>query len=532
MSRARSHWAWGFVDAFPDDEARTALATQIAFLLGGDAPALSPLPTLADVRVAPARIAVPSRWKDFATTHDDDRIRHAWGRAYPDLVRGFRGDFSAAPDVVAYPRTDDDLVALFEEASSVGAVLVPFGGGTSVVSGVTCVGTKPVVAVDLRARARVLEVDPVSRLAHIEAGATGPDLEAQLRAHSLTLRFFPQSFELSTLGGWIATRAGGHYATLATHIDDLTTAVRMLTPRGPFETARFPASGAGPDPKRLVLGSEGTLGVITSAWMRVVPRPTFRADANVFFEDFGAAVDAARKIAQSGLNPANARVLDPREALLNGVAMDGTSVLVLGFESADHELESAIARALVIATRAGGVCPDGARVRGHASTARGEKTASETWRASFLRGPYLQSALVSLGMVVDTFETACTWDAFDGLLREVKGSLRALFERHGQRGSISCRFTHLYPDGPAPYFTFAVRPPRPGAELELWEQAKRTASDAVTRAGGTITHHHAVGRAHMPWYRTEVPSLFRESLGAVKKSLDPAALMNPGVLLG
>lgn len=532
MSRARSHWAWGFVDAFPDDEARRALATQLAFLLGGEPPALAPLPTVGDVQVAPPRVAVPSRWAAFATTAGDDRIRHAHGRAYPDLVHGFRGDFSAAPDIVAYPTTDDDLVALFEEAAAVGAVLVPFGGGTSVVSGVTCRSTAPVVAVDLRARSRVLEVDAVSRLAHIEAGATGPELEAQLRAHQLTLRFFPQSFELSTLGGWIATRAGGHYATLATHIDDLTTAVRMITPRGPFETARFPASGAGPDPKRLVLGSEGTLGVITSAWMKVVPRPTFRADANVFFKDFAGAIDAARKIAQSGLHPANARVLDPREALINGVAMDGTAVLVLGFESADHELESALARALVIATRAGGVCPDGARVRGRASTARGEKTASETWRASFLRGPYLQSALVSLGLVVDTFETACTWNELDALLREVKGSLRALFERHGQRGLISCRFTHLYPDGPAPYFTFAVRPPRPGAELELWEEAKRTASDAVTRSGGTITHHHAVGRTHMPWYRAEVPALFRESLAAVKMTLDPRALLNPGVVVG
>ncbi len=529
MARSRSHWAWGWVDAFPDDVARAALAQQVAFLLREEPPALEPLPTLEQATVPAPRIPVPPAWSAFARADDETRLRHAWGRAYPDLVRGFTGDFSSAPDIVAFPRTDEELGQLFTDAPALGAALVPFGGGTSVVGGVTCRRDGPVVAIDLGARARLLEVDPTSRLAHIEAGATGPELESALRQHDLTLRFFPQSFELSTLGGWIATRAGGHYAMLATHIDELTCAVRMVTPRGTIDTPRVPASGAGTEPKRLVLGSEGTLGVITSAWMRVVPRPRFRADANVFFRELGAAFEATRRIAQSGLNPANARLLDPREALINGVGDGSRAVLVLGFESADHDPAEALSRALVLATRVGGECPDGPRIR-HGRTARGDGTASEAWRASFLRGPYLQSALVSLGLVVDTFETACTWDRLEGLVREVKGSLRELFERHGRRGLVSFRFTHLYPDGPAPYFTFAVRPARPGGELELWTEAKRVASDALRRAGGTISHHHAVGRTHAPWWAEEVGPTWRRALGAAKAALDPDGLLNPGVL--
>jgi alkyldihydroxyacetonephosphate synthase len=529
VTRARSHWAWGFVDAFPDEDARRALAMQVAFLLREDAPPLAPLPSPSDVVLAPSRIPIPKDWATFATTADDERIRHASGRAYPDLVRGFGGDFSGAPDVVAYPSTDDEIALLFRDARALGAAIVPFGGGTSVVGGVTCRRDGPVVALDLARRANLLEVDARSRLAHIEAGALGPALEAALRPHELTLRFFPQSFELSTLGGWIATRAGGHYATGATHIDELTCAVRMVTPRGTIETPRVPSSGAGMEPKRLVLGSEGTLGVITSAWMRVVPRPLFRADANVLFREIGAAFEATRRIAQSGLGPANARLLDPREALMNGVADGSRAVLVLGFESADHDCSDALARALVLATRAGGECPDGPRVR-RGRTARGEGTASEAWRASFLRGPYLQSALVSLGLVVDTFETACTWDRLEPLIREVKGTLRELFGRHGRHGLVSFRFTHLYPDGPAPYFTFAVRPTQPGGELALWAEIKRVASDAVRRAGGTITHHHAVGRTHAPWWGEEVGAPFRSALDGAKRALDPDGLLNPGVL--
>jgi alkyldihydroxyacetonephosphate synthase len=400
-----------------------------------------------------------------------------------------------------------------------------------------------VCAIDLRAMNRVVEVDAVSRAARIEGGALGPEIEEQLAPHGLTLRFYPQSFEFSTLGGWIATRAGGHFATLYTHIDDLVESVRMVTPSGVLETRRLPASGAGPSPERLVLGSEGTLGVVTEAWMRVQARPKWRASASVMFTRFEAAVACARELAQSGLHPSNCRVLDAREALLNHVSDGGSSVLVVAFESADHPLEAWMTRALAIAAGHGGVCAhgavykdmgakvDGESARSAARSTPGAGDPAASWRQAFLEAPYMQSALVSLGVVVDTFETACTWDRFEALHAAVSRAAEDAMARVAGAGMLSCRFTHVYPDGPAPYFTF-VAPGRAGHEIEQWSAIKRAVSDALAASGGTITHHHAVGRLHRPWYHREASPLFVRAMGAVKSELDPAHLMNPGALLG
>ncbi len=282
----------------------------------------------------------------------------------------------------------------------------------------------------------------------------------------------------------------------------------------------------------LFIGSEGTLGVITEAWVRVVERPRWRASASVRFADFLRAAQAVRAIAQSGLHPANCRLLDAREALLNGVASGGEAVLLLAFESADPPLEAWITRALAIATGAGGVS-SGAKLKDDGEGARaggGGGGEAGRWRDAFLSGPYLQSALLSLGMIVDTFETACTWDRFPELHREVTGRVREALVAHCGAGEVTCRFTHVYPDGPAPYFTFfAVG--RTGEELTQWRAIKRAASDALLAAGGTITHHHAVGRLHRPWYEREVPPLHLAALAAVKRELDPAGVLNPGVLL-
>ena len=322
----------------------------------------------------------------------------------------------------------------------------------------------------------------------------------------------------STLGGWIATRSGGHFATLHTHIDEFVEAVRVVTPRGVLQTRRLPASGAGPSAERLFCGSEGTLGVITEAWMRVQPRPRFRAGASVSFADFADAVQAARELAQSGLNPANCRLLDHDEALLSGSGDGSRSILVLGFESADHELGPWLARALEI-------CGS------HRGEVHGEESdPAAVWRASFLRGGHLRDGLVRLGLISETFETAITWDRFWGFHEGVLAATRQAVRQACGGGVVSCRFAYVYPDGPSPYYS-VFAPGRPGRELEQWDEIKLAASEAIAALGGTITHHHAVGRDHRRWYLREVPQLFADALRGAKAELDPAGIMNPGVLL-
>ncbi|TKD05032.1 FAD-binding oxidoreductase [Polyangium fumosum] len=526
--RERSHWAWGYTDAFPDEPGREALAAQVGALLGR-AFSLRPLPTLESARLPEPRVLPPTSLAPISSAAPKDRIHHTYGKGYRDLVRAYRGDFSVAPDWVSFPQSEEDIERLLAHCAAEGIAVIPYGGGTSVVGGVEAsVGDRPrgVVSLDLRRLDRVLDIEPVSRSARIQAGATGPVLEEQLAPHGLTLRHFPQSFEFSTLGGWIATRAGGHFATLYTHIDDLVSSVRMITPAGTWASRRLPASGAGPSPDRLALGSEGILGVITEAWVRLQARPRYRASASVTFPHFADGARACRLLAQSGLYPSNCRLLDRTDALLGGVFVDGGAVLLLAFESADHPLGPSMNRALEITAEAGGVCPEGPVFREE----RGEGArAQATYKQSFFRAPYLQSALVSLGVLADTFETACTWDRFEALDVAVHEAVLPALQRTLGGGILARRFTHVYPDGPAPYYTF-LGPAREGHELETWAAIKDAASHAILASGGTITHHHAVGRVHRPYFRAERPEPFERALRAAKRAVDPAGIMNPGAL--
>lgn len=533
-SRERSIWAWGWRDRFPDDAARGGLAQLARVLLPQAAPTLRPLPR-EEVAVPPPAVEIPAALAGWATSDPRARAMHSRGRAFPDLVAGFAGDFAGAPDLVATPRDADEVARVLAVCDERGWACVPFGGGTSVVGGVDSGLARgdraAVVSLDLGGLAGVREVDATSRLARIGAGTLGPALEDELAAHGLTLRHYPQSFEMSTLGGWLATRAGGHYATGATRIDDLAHAIDLVTPRGTLATHRHPGSGAGPEPARLVLGSEGALGVITEAWMRVVPRPRWRASASVAFRDFAAGVAAARALAQSGLQPSNARLLDATEARLHRVRFDGCAVLLIAFESADHALGAWLARAVELARDHGGEV-----VAGPTETVTDGERAGDPggdaarWKRAFFDAPYLQSALLSIGILADTFETACTWSQFPALHAAVTAAVEGALAEHAGGGVVACRFTHLYPDGPAPYYTF-LGALRPGAELAQWRAIKTAASDALAAAGGTITHHHAVGRFHLPWYERERPAVFGAALRAVKRELDPRGVLNPGVLL-
>jgi alkyldihydroxyacetonephosphate synthase len=534
-NRVRKFWGWGVEGEGPSDEQRRGIATALSTRFGVALAFMAP-PRIEEIALAAPRLAPPAALAPLCSTTPLDRASRTYGKSYRDIVRGHGRRFEHPPDVVARPRSEEDVSRLLEWCSSARAAVVPYGGGSSVVGGVECDvgdGYAGVVSLDLGALDRVLEIDRRSRAARIQAGVLGPALEDQLRPHGLTLRHYPQSFEFSTLGGWIVTRSGGHYATLYTHIDEFVESLRVVTPTGVVETRRLPGSGAGPSPERLFAGSEGILGVVTEAWMRLQDRPTFRAQASVRFagaDAFLRGAEAVRGLAQSGLSPSNCRLLDPVEAATSGAAAGpGECVLVLGFESADHALDPWMARALELCRDAGGSMPDGAGAtrRGDGATRDG---AAGAWRDAFLKAPYLRDTLVCLGVLSETFETAVTWDRFEAFHAGVMQAAQEAVTRVCGAGSVACRFTHAYPDGPAPYYT-VLAPARRGSELAQWGEIKAAASEAIGRLGGTITHHHAVGRDHRPGYDRERSDGFARALGAAKSALDPGWILNPGVLL-
>jgi len=514
MSSDYRVWGWG------ETEPTVAELTEIAPLLDQviGVPAQRPETTAPLAPLRAPRLALPSSLAHLGSTAPDDRARHGLGRAYRDLVRGLRGDVPEPPDVVVRPRDEQDVVDVLDWATSSGTAVVPFGGGTSVVGGVEPRDLERAISLDLGLLSGLVAVDPTSRAVLLRAGTLGPDAEALLKGHGLTLRFYPQSFERSTVGGWVVTRAGGHFATGPTHVDDLVESIRAVTPSGVWESRRLPASGAGPSPDRLLLGSEGTLGVVTQAWLRAQPRPVHRWAATLAAPSFFAGATAVRALVQSGLAPAGCRLLDPVEAAVSGTLATGEAVLVLGLESLGPPVDGAFAVDLLRS--------QGLRVLSEG--ARGES--GDAWRSTFVRAPHLRDQLVMLGTLVETFETAVTWDRFEGLVAGVTAAVeKALVEVAGA-GRVGVRLTHVYPDGCAPYFT-VFAPARRGSEVAQWDEVKAAASEALVALGGTITHHHAVGRDHRPWYDGQRPDPFARALRAAKQELDPAGVLNPGVLL-
>ncbi len=513
-------YGWGYENTGLDNAEREQLFRFVADRLGVE-PRLSPAPQASEIALRAPRVALPAALTGVLTPDPYERLLHTYGKSFPETVRAFAHDFTSAPDLVALPTSEADVAAVLDWASGAKVAIIPFGCGSSVVGGVEpAVGDSyaGAVSLDLRRLDRVLEVDATSRAARIQAGIRGPAIEAALKPHGFAIRHYPQSFEFSTLGGWIATRSGGHFATLYTHIDDFVESLRTITPAGAMESRRLPGSGAGPSPDRMIIGSEGALGVITEAWMRLQGRPRFRGDAVFGFPDFFAAARAVRAVAQAGLYPSNLRVIDNDEAGVYGVNAYEESLLVLAFESADHPVNAWMARALEL-------------LQDHGGRRHTDETAALRWRTAFIRMPYARELTAPMGVINDTFESAITWDRFEAFHAAVrKATAEALKEATGYRGTVSTRFTHVYPDGPAVYYTFNVRG-APGRLIEQWRHIKARASDALIAAGGTITHHHAVGRDHMAWYRAQRPALFGKALAAAKSALDPAGILNPGVLV-
>jgi alkyldihydroxyacetonephosphate synthase len=452
---------------------------------------------------------------------DAARAAHANGMSYLDLVRRSAAP-PAAPDAVVLPGTHDEVAAVLRACAAHGVAVVPFGGGTSVVGGVTPArgGFGAVVALDLRRLDRLVDVDELSWTATLEAGVTGPRAEELLGARGFTLGHVPQSFERATIGGYAATRSAGQLSTGWGRFDALVERVRVATPAGDLDLGRAPGTAAGPDLRQLVLGSEGAFGVVTSVTVRVRPVPEVRRHEGWRVADLAIGVDVLRTLAQRGPKPDLARLSDEVETAMGvatgggGTDAAGGCLVLVGWEGfADDVAHRAAGAAAVL--RAAGATPLG-------------EQAAESWRHGRFRAPRLRDELLGAGMLIETLETATSWTDLMALHARVGEVLREALD--GASPLVACHVSHLYAAGASLYFTVLAR--RDGDDpVAQWSRAKAAVMDALTTSGATLTHHHAVGTDHAPWLAAEDGELGVEILRAVKRRLDPTGILNPGKLL-
>jgi alkyldihydroxyacetonephosphate synthase len=468
------------------------------------------------------------------TTDSADRAVHSLGKGYCDLVRIRRGEIPHATDAVIYPETEEQVATLLDAAAERGVAVIPFGGGTSVVGGVEPTGAKPTVTLDLTRMNRMLRLDPLAATATLETGILGPALEAQLNAQGFTLGQFPQSFEYSSLGGWIATRSAGQNSTLYGKIEHRVESLRMAFPGGTIATPAVPAAAAGPDLNQIIAGSEGVLGVITQATVRLAPLPRRCDYRGYLFPAFPAGVEAAREVMQSGLRPAVLRLSDEAETevnlamrapphglraaaeglylALNRIRLEGAALLIVGFQGSEDQVRYDWRRAQPI-------------LRRHQGSSLGHSP-GRAWERSRFELPYLRDLLLDHAVMVDTLETATTWDCYLALHSSVRDAMAKAMDG---RGLVMAHLSHAYSDGASLYYTFLARQAE-SRELEQWRQVKVAATEAIMGAGGALSHHHGIGSDHRPWMPQYLGAAGVRALAALKQTFDPQGIMNPGKL--
>ncbi|MEV8262618.1 FAD-binding oxidoreductase [Microbacterium sp. NPDC077057] len=485
-------------------------------------------PALEDVRVRPSRLTADdvaaledSVGADAVDVSTAGRLRHAGGRSTPDLLRR-RALEQDAPDAVVSPADHDTVRACLALAGERGLAVIPFGGGTSVVG---ALDPEPgphraVLSLDLRRLSGLLHLDTLSGEATLAAGTTGPDAEAQLSAHGLELGHFPQSFRYATIGGFAAARSSGQNSAGNGRFEAMVTGIRVATPTGDLDLGRAPGSAAGPDLLRLFLGSEGIFGVITEVRVRVHPVPTVRIFESWTFPDFAGGADALRRVVQQGAGPTVIRLSDEAETAVSlaqvgriGKALAKGASVVTVFEG--DEAAARRDRTAAILAAAGG-----------RSAGTGD---AEEWAAGRFDGPYLRDALLDAGVFCETLETATTWSNLRTLKEAVEAALRDGFDAVDARSYVMCHVSHVYPTGASLYFTVLAGLRR--EPLGAWAEVKGRVNDAILANGGTISHHHAVGRDHAPWLAQEIGETGVRILTAVKRELDPRGIMNPGAVL-
>lgn len=469
-----------------------------------------------------AALADAAGGAEHVRTDPETRVRHTRGKSTPDLMRVRAGDASAAPDAVVLPGGHDEVLAVLRACTAHRIAVVPFGGGTSVVGGLAPQGAGRFVALDLRRMADLVSIDDESRTAVLLPGLRAPDAEALLAEHGYTLGHFPQSYEWATIGGFAAARSSGQASAGYGRFDDMVLGLTVATPEGTLDLGRAPKSAAGPDLRQLVLGSEGAFGVITAVTVRIHPIPPERAYEGWRFPTFAHGAAALRRLAQDGPTPAVLRLSDETETMIGladpaaiGSGSTAGCLAVLGYEGTAAQVADRRARA-ADALRAAGGEPLGA--------APGEK-----WARGRFDAPYLRDSLLDVGAFVETLETAGFWARIPDLYEAVRNALIGTLSGSGTPPLVMCHISHVYHSGASLYFT--VVSAQGDDPLPHWDEAKRAANDAIIDAGGTISHHHGIGTDHRDWYEREIGPLGAAVLRAVKDRLDPAGILNPGVLI-
>lgn len=522
-----------------DPQRATPLPAPMADLLEqvfGTRPPAATIPEPAQVILPTSRLAADSPALAAFTTAvgepnvdlgHDARLRHTRGKSTPDLLRIRSGEAHDAPDAVISPANHDEILAVLRACATHRIAAVPFGGGTSVVGGLTPRATEftAVVALDLRRLNSMLDIDPVSRTAVLQAGLRAPAAEALLAEHGFILGHFPQSYEYATIGGFAATGSSGQSSAGYGRFDDMVLALTVATPEGTVVAGRAPASAAGPDPRRLFLGSEGVLGVITDVTVRIRPIPAARRYEGWRFPTFADGAAALRRLAQDGPRPTVLRLSDELETAVGlaratqpggGLDSAGGCLAIVGFEGTAENVLTRSGEAAAVLTDAGG-------------TALGTDP-GEGWEHGRFAAPYLRDSLLDVSVLVETLETATFWSKIPQLYTAVSAAITDALTAQGTTPIVLCHISHLYETGASLYFTVACA--QTADPIDQWNRAKAAASDAIAAVGGTITHHHGVGTDHQEHYAREVGPLTLEALRAVKRTVDPTGILNPGILVG
>ena len=545
-------YGWGREDVAFSHEDKPSLAPFVAKVVGVDLDAPSAhIPDLSSLDVPaprhPAGLAealVAAVGAEHVHTDDLDRVVHTYGKSLRDLVRLRAGVFGRLPDLVVYPADEDQAAAVLAAALAADAVVIPFGGGSNIVGSLEAPAAeqRPVVSVDLGRLDEVLEVDPEARLARIQAGVLGPDMEAQLNAQGWTMGHFPDSFSHSTLGGWIATRSSGMQSDVYGDIAQITKAVRVVMPGGVVATRAVPSQAAGPSVLQMVLGSEGRLGIITEATVQVHRLPAKRVVLGYFFPTFDAGVEAMREIAESEAAPIITRVSDARETQFSFAtrkASHGLSGLVsaglkrylsargwdleqmclsfVGYEGTPAYVAGQKAAVATIVKRHGGI------VVGTGPGTLYDQKKFDT--------PYIRDFLLERGALADVSETATSWSKLLPLYRAVVADAEKAFAALGVQGWIMCHLSHSYHSGACLFFTFAFAPSPASAPVPQYDTVKVAVQQAFLDNGGTLSHHHAVGHEHARWLAEDISPAGAEVLGALFAGVDPGRNLNPGAIL-